>query len=107
MSADNWAICPRCKAKRDAELIAGEVLVGQQYGKIAPEEWDKLRAEVDALRKRIANPPSEDYRFREDYEVGVYSTGTFEVSYAGECRDCHLKKNFQHTETLNLEEPTA
>jgi hypothetical protein len=35
--------------------------------------------------------------FREDYEIGVYSDGTFYIDYRGHCRTCGGSIKFQHS----------
>jgi len=82
MSADNWAICPRCKAEFDAKLAE------------LPFDEPPPKTSFD------------DYTFREDYELGVVYTGEFYVRYEGRCQVCGLKKVFKHSEQL-LEVPNA
>ena len=85
MSADNWAICPKCKKANDKENNRRMLEAGEQYGKIPAEAFLKLSKE--------ANVPVElETTLREDYEIGITETGEFYISYAGRCRDC----GFEH-----------
>jgi hypothetical protein len=83
MSADNWAVCPRClhQAKVDLEALKAEAR--EKYGKVTISTV--LAEEVD----------EENYRmFREDYEFYGVETGTLEISYRGECTKCGLKHEY-------------
>jgi hypothetical protein len=100
MSADNWAVCPRClhQAKVDLEALKAEAR--EKYGKVTIEEWEEistvLAEEVD----------EENYRtFREDYEFYGVETGTLEISYRGECITCGLK--YEHGESKTFWMPPA
>lgn len=90
MSADNWAVCPRCldraKAEREAKFEAARVA----YGNVAPEEYERLRAEAQV-------PVDEDsFRtFREDYEFYGAEKGTITASYSGHCQTCNLNIDFK------------
>ncbi len=92
MSADNWAICPRCVAEAEA-LTA--VLLGKAeaaYGVVPAEEYKQLFAEANV------EVDEEDYRtFREDYEFYGAEDGTITASYSGHCQNCNLGVDFNHT----------
>lgn len=91
MSADNWAICPRCK-RRHTE-IANQYLAeaNDAYDKVSREEWQALiyKAEGEA-----ENEPSET--LREDYEIYGAEYGEVIVSYSGHCNQCGLSLSFKH-----------
>ena len=85
MSADNWTTCPACHAK-ERERIAGlHEAARAAYGKVPPEEFDRLRAEAEyaAATELPAN-------FREDYEFYGADEGTVHIVYSGHCKDCGL-----------------
>lgn len=85
MSADNWAACPKCiaVAKGAADVKHAEVYA--QYGKVSPEEFDRLRETLSAV-------DPEDFRtFREDYEFYGADEGELQVSYSGGCTECDLR----------------
>lgn len=90
MSANNWAICPRCLHRARADRLALAQRVADGYGVLPMAEFDVLRAEMDTR----LDP--EKYRtFREDYELHLDSAGDLNVSYAGGCSKCGLKYDFQ------------
>lgn len=69
MSADNWAVCPRCIQKQDNwRLVLGE-----------------------SLR-------DDDYTLREDYEVGMEANGLFSVVYTANCNKCGFSFMFKHSQ---------
>jgi uncharacterized protein CbrC (UPF0167 family) len=91
VSADNWAICPRCldRAKAAAAQAADEAAAA--YGKVPADEYERLRAAAQA-------PVSEEaFRtFRESYEFYGAATGTITASYGAECTQCHLALSFTY-----------
>jgi hypothetical protein len=78
MSADNWATCPRCMANARAEKARQEAEAVAAYGVKSVDEYLKLRelAETD-----IDLEPT----LREDYEISIDDTGTFDVNYRAWC----------------------
>src|SRR4051794_29660360 len=89
MSADNWAVCPRCwdNAQRDAAEHKRAVM--SLYGQIPVEEFD-------AKRDTLTEPDRETYcTFREDYEIGA-DGGEVVASYRGQCTVCALSCEFGH-----------
>ena len=107
MSADNWAICPKCykEAKKLDEEYAKSVT--EKYGKIPLEEFQKLNAEYQHLKTPHVTKLKET--FREDYEMGVgfyengsYGRDKFNVSYKGACEVCNFTVTFKHQEALKI-----
>lgn len=96
MSADNWAICPRCFAEAARQMAERANRVETGYGVLSLEEFDALRAEV------AAGVDEEALRtFREDYEQGTYSMppdGRYYVEYKGGCTTCGLSFAYKHEE---------
>ena len=88
MSADNWAICPRCKARAAAEKEARIEQARLAYGKVSQEEYAEL---VERSLEEIEVPTS----FREDYEFWGANEGVLHISYSGHCQDCGLALDFQ------------
>ena len=84
MSADNWAVCPRClycaRAKADAEREAVMAL----YGSIPVEEFDAKRAALEPV------DPDTYATFREDYEFYDAELGEVHAFYKGACSTCGL-----------------
>jgi hypothetical protein len=91
MSADNWAVCPRCLDRAKAESEARFQAAFDAYGKVPAAEYERLRAEAQA-------PVDEDSfeTFREDYEIYGAKSGTITVSYSGHCQTCGLNIDFKH-----------
>jgi hypothetical protein len=88
MSADNWAICPRCIKRAEADRAAQIAATGASYGKVSEQEY------VEAVKAiRDVNP--EDFRtFREDYEICGAKDGEVTVSYSGSCSVCGISLSF-------------
>jgi len=90
MSADNWAVCPRCrdlaKVERDARFQAAV----DAYGKVTPEEYERLRD------KALEPFDGEFATFREDYEFYGANEGTITASYSGHCSTCGLDAQFSY-----------
>lgn len=90
MSADNWALCPKCKQKADQDYEKKMADLQAQYGKIPAAEY------VSALRNAEARPVQRE-TLREDYEMGTDEYGTFSVSYRASC-NCGFSFKFKHEE---------
>lgn len=98
MSADNWAQCPRCvarKEQRDEDLARQ---VKDAYGSMPLEEWLTFR---DTTQRDIDE--TLDSTFREDWEIGTVD-GEFYVRYKGVCSTCKLRYEFKHDHTLDVGE---
>lgn len=89
MSADNWAVCPKCHAEARAKRAAAAELASTAYGVKPVEEFDRLRA--------IASAPLDTEKLRtlrEDYDIGVYgddeeaTQASLVISYEGSCKTC-------------------
>lgn len=94
MSADNWAICPRCHIKAENEWDAKQQEFRQAYGKVSEEEYHRMRI---ALQVK----PKAENTMREDYEFYIEpGTGWFNASYGASCENCGFKHEFHHKEQL-------
>lgn len=91
MSADNWAICPRCEDRRQTRLRERAVEVQAAYGSVSVEEFDRLR---NSLATDQAVEPANT--FREDYEFYGAEDGTVHAAYSGGCSECGLGVTFAH-----------
>lgn len=90
MSADNWAVCPRCLSREEKRKAELKVRARAAYGVMPIEEFDVLRAEADEpidIQKL--------HSFREDYEIYGADEGTVTVVYAGSCKVCSLALKFE------------
>ena len=95
MSADNWAVCPRCVKQARAAEAKALAKVMATYGKVPVEEFDRARADIPDL------DPEKFRTFREDYEIYGAEDGTVKVSYSGGCDTCGLSLNFSDEHPLN------
>lgn len=90
MSADNWAVCPKCKTSKEALRSKQLEQTNQSYGQLPKDEF---------LRKlqQASVPLEHEHTLREDYDIGVYDNGRFEVSYGCSCSECNFHFNFKHS----------
>jgi uncharacterized paraquat-inducible protein A len=98
MSADNWAVCPRCWKEATDEHDQRRQRVAALYGQIPVADFDAARADLAAK-----TPKRDDFQtFREDYEF--YGVEDWEVTatYKGRCQKCGLALEFSHSEKLNV-----
>ena len=102
MSADNWAHCPRCKARLLAELRASQAALDEAYGKVSLAEFDQMRDDYEKKAQTYGAPPESARTFREDYDFDGVEEGYVTASYRGSCSVCGLKLAFEHTETLDV-----
>ena len=94
MSADNWAICPRCNVDLQIKTIAFEQLVKEQYGKIPIEEWEKM--------KKGSKKEELQTTLREDYEMWMSDYGIFHVRYNASCEKCNYEFAFNHEQQTEV-----
>jgi hypothetical protein len=95
MSADNWAICPRCLRREEARLSDLQRRTAEAYGVLPVAEFDAMRAE--------ANRPIDTAKlttFREDYEIYGAEEGHVVVSYSGSCSTCKLNHKIHTDEQI-------
>lgn len=104
MSADNWAICPRCKVRRQAEADAARVAAEAAYGTASIEEFDRLRGKAANLAAWVDADVPETRTFGETYEIWGAAGGTVTVDYGGECSKCGLSLAFRHEHPLPVQE---
>lgn len=89
MSADNWAICPKCYAAKEAAREQAILSAGKSYGKVAPSEYVEAASEAQKACEH-------EQTFREDYEIGMGKDGEFSVGYSGQCSACRFAYKFNH-----------
>lgn len=89
MGADNWAPCPQCIEKAEADYASKVARVYALYGKVTVDEFDALRAEL----KPVSN--NGYFTFREDYEIYT-EEGVLRIDYSGGCSVCGLNTVFRH-----------
>lgn len=93
MSADNWAICPKCNAANIADKEKAQIEAGAAYGKVAPAEYRKMMEAAYA-------PIETETTLREDYEIGVNRNGEFSVNYGCSCSVCNFAFSYKHSEVV-------
>lgn len=102
MSADNWAICPRCHHRALVEHEAKRQAALDSYGTVPLAEFEELRYHADV--------PFDDgayHTFREDYEFSGAEEGVIYVRYKGRCTVCNLSLEIEqdHPFYIKGEEP--
>lgn len=106
MSADNWAVCPKCLKESQDEWAKDHEELLSKYGKIDAEEF---------VRLKINFPPRPEWNtteasVREDYEIFFKNDDlTFNIYYIGECIQCgwgHKHESHTHL-TLNSKPEVA
>lgn len=95
MSADNWTVCPRCKARHIAKRIEARAVANNSYGAVPLEQWQALDKAADDLAQDWDHKT-----FREDYEIYGADEGSIEVSYRGGCGECGLSVGFVHSHEI-------
>ncbi len=87
MSANNWAVCPKCKQVAEAAKAARGNKAAASYGQVSPEEYVALLEQAQA-------PMNLGTTLREDYEIGIRKNGEFFVSYGASCEICGFDFQF-------------
>lgn len=99
MGASNWAICPRCKGRREAEATALIRKADEAYGKVPRADWAELDRKARWEERQALEPT-----LREDHEIYGAETGTVTVSYGAHCETCGLKLEFKTQHQLPVGE---
>lgn len=92
MSADNWAICPKCQRLADDNKEKLENKLERSYGKIPAEEYLNLLEES-------RQPVKLDFTLREDYEIGIQNN-EFYVRYKGNCK-CGFNYEYKYDKVID------
>lgn len=95
MSADNWAICPKCQELTDDRQEMLEEKLSKSYGVVPPEEYLRL---FENSRKKVNLEPT----LREDYEIGILNTAEFYVRYEAVCRTCGFSYAYKYDQNIIL-----
>lgn len=91
MSADNWAVCPRCKKNEMNNIAELDRRAEESYGKVSIDDFIVMRLEAQKRREAL---PDRIATFREDYEIFGAEDGAIEINYSGYCTECGLKLKF-------------
>jgi len=110
MSADNWAICPKClKGMKDSLEKAEQKLLSvkrDSYGQVEYDEFLRIIEKADnrvqelksGIEKLLRSPA-----MREDYEISLDEGGVFSVSYKARCTVCGFEHVFKAHEDVAIE----
>ena len=97
MSADNWAVCPRCDRLRTESIAARREAVAKAYGTVPVEEFDTMRAKLEEDSSKRPEPT-----LREDYEFYGAEEGTVHADYSCHCSTCGLSLKFSIERELDV-----
>ncbi len=96
MSADNWAICPKCEKIAEKSKEAFKLKVQEAYGKFSEDKYLKLTAKL----KEPIKVEDQD-TLREDFYIGI-SNGELHIEYSGSCDKCGFEKKFVKREPIKI-----
>lgn len=89
MGADNWTICPKCKAKQVADEIQQQKDIAAAYGKVSMAIYtDMQNKSLPKLRETLG----------EDYEIYMEDTGLLIIKYLCHCDRCGFE--FSHSQNI-------
>ena len=91
MSADNWAICPRCLGVDPKK----RKVLKDSYGKIPMEQYLELLEDNK-------EDDREKSTLREDYEIGIWDNN-FMVEYRATCIVCGFTYKYNYKEVINVQ----
>lgn len=96
MSADNWTVCPKCRPHLSKDKTAAITAANALYGTVPAAEFMEALAKANALPEEDDEPT----QLREDYEIGLYKSGWFEISYSCSCTQCGFSWEFNHRQMV-------
>lgn len=98
MDADNWTICPRCKAEKEKKNKTALADLNKKYGKIPADEFVNLRNQVQ--RELYATPEA---TLQENWSIGVSAVQeNFTVNYRSSCDVCKFSFKFKQEEKITI-----
>ncbi len=100
MSADNWRQCPKCLIIRRENVEKSRQKIDDAYGKVSVAKYHLLVAEHAELEKKKV-PET----LREDYEMGMKTTGDFFCCYGCSCETCGFSFNYNHKQIVEVKTP--
>lgn len=92
MSADNWAICPKCQKVEDDKHAKIVEKAETSYGKIPVDEYLNLL-------EKSRQPVKLDFTLREDYEIGIQDN-EFYVKYKSNCKVCGFSYEYKYDKRI-------
>lgn len=97
MSADNWAVCPKCNAGKLQKLHKMTQEVANSYGKVDANTYQEKLLKLS----KLSSEKDQEYTLREDYEIGVRGN-KFSVDYIASCDECGFELPFKFEQDLPL-----
>jgi len=105
VSADNWAVCPRCRARRQQAAQRLWDDAANAYGVVPRAEYERLYNDaVEHALHEVNDDLTANRTFREDYEVTGAADGEVVINYSGWCTECNLSLAVEHRHPLPVEE---
>lgn len=95
MGADNWAVCPKCRAVALAEKEKINKEAIEAYGAVSRQTYQKL---LDKANKEVVLKN----HLRENYEIKLDECGVFTVDYRCYCSNCNFTYKFKETNEVRL-----
>jgi len=95
VSANNWRDCPKCIAKATMKRARLSQEAQDSYGKVTPALYQEM-----LLAVRECQHPENS--MREDWQLGINTTGEFYVSYYANCDECGFKFSFKQERQLEI-----
>ena len=95
MSADRWAICPKCRKKAVGEKESLIKKAEDGYGQLSQKDYETIVFDS-------RTPINLTETLREDYEIYMEDDGLFSVEYSASCDTCGFKYNFNHSEQVEI-----
>ena len=96
MSADNWAICPKCKQRIQREWDALNQKMKDAYGKVSEEEYKALLQEVEKGKPRFKRD------LAEYVDVGMSDDGILLINYRAECKIPNCSFTYEYRNTIDV-----
>lgn len=88
MSADNWAICPKCEKMNNKKRQSLASQIKESYGQLSENE------DLEMVEK-FKTPTMLEETLREDYKIGIWNN-EFCTSYFASCDKCGFEHSFNH-----------
>lgn len=98
MSADNWAVCPKCLKKANDDLEKAREKLNKAYGIVPSIEYLKMFQETERSIESVSSYAMKA-ELREEYEIGI-DENNFYVSYSASCQECGFKYSYQTEEKI-------
>lgn len=95
MSADNWAVCPKCEIQALEEKEKLNQKTTEAYGKVSASEYLELVSESK-------NSSPRETTLRENYEIGIEGKLELSISYSCNCYVCGFSHSFRYTDPITL-----